>query len=276
MKDNRNIHFSYIIAIMAFIIIGLISVKWSEVPRLTEYISFALTVSSLLLATLAIAYAFYSGENLSLTLQKISESSTEIKYAAQNINTLTNEIKEIPDSIKKVTSKVDSSNKLLENLSKEKMLGDDTTHTIKTESSDQTVATLTSDTQAISFLNNSPPRGCEALLIAILGYKERTSFELSDISQGNSYMYLLSYLLATKAAGLIDFEYDALRRIAVTNAHPALVEEVENYVIENNERTIKDLSMPGESEESNRVMVYSDYFNIFGYFNSMHKAKIQP
>jgi len=46
---TAKIHFGYIFAILIAIIVGLITVKWSDIPSLASYLNFALGVASLVL-----------------------------------------------------------------------------------------------------------------------------------------------------------------------------------------------------------------------------------
>jgi hypothetical protein len=60
--------------------------KWSDVPKLTEYISFALTLASLLLAIMAIGYAIYSNHGLGLNLASLVSSIGEVKTIASTLS----------------------------------------------------------------------------------------------------------------------------------------------------------------------------------------------
>ena len=74
METKYKIHVFYILSILIAIIIILITVRWSEVPKLVDYITFALTVTSLALALLAIIYSMYSNTTLSETVSSIGTS----------------------------------------------------------------------------------------------------------------------------------------------------------------------------------------------------------
>ena len=75
--DNKNdclpatakIHFGYIFSILIAIIVCLVTVKWSDIPSLASYFNFALGVASLVLAVLAIVYAFLANNSFNLTVQ---------------------------------------------------------------------------------------------------------------------------------------------------------------------------------------------------------------
>ena len=78
MNKDYKIHSFYILLILVSIIIGLVSVNWSQVPKLVEYITFALTVSSLILAILAIVYSVYSNSSISELMGEISIATKDV------------------------------------------------------------------------------------------------------------------------------------------------------------------------------------------------------
>ncbi|OCK56019.1 hypothetical protein [Bradyrhizobium sp. LMTR 3] len=82
----RRLHERYILFILLAVLIGVITVKWSDVPKLTEYISFALTLASLLLAIMAIGYAIYSNHGLGLNLASLVSSIGEVKTIASTLS----------------------------------------------------------------------------------------------------------------------------------------------------------------------------------------------
>jgi len=92
--ENRTIkiHFTYITSILTAIIIGLVAVKWSEIPNLTELISFSLTLSSLLLAVIAIVYAIYSNSSFGRNIGKLDDASDNISVSAQDLKSISLEL----------------------------------------------------------------------------------------------------------------------------------------------------------------------------------------
>jgi hypothetical protein len=83
---QRKTHEGYILFILLSILIGVLTVKWSEVPKLTEYLSFALTLASLLLAVMAIGYAIYSNQGLATNLAALVSSITDVRDIASSLS----------------------------------------------------------------------------------------------------------------------------------------------------------------------------------------------
>jgi hypothetical protein len=83
---RRKIHEGYILFILLSILIGLVTVKWSDVPKLTEYLGFALTLASLLLAVMAIGYAIYSNQGLETNLASLVSSITDVREIASSLS----------------------------------------------------------------------------------------------------------------------------------------------------------------------------------------------
>ena len=78
---NRTIkiHFGYVVSILVAIIIVLLTKKWAEIPNLANYLNFALGVASLVLAVVAIVYAFFANNSFNVTVSKLESAATTIK-----------------------------------------------------------------------------------------------------------------------------------------------------------------------------------------------------
>ncbi|QQO15823.1 hypothetical protein JJB99_06575 [Bradyrhizobium diazoefficiens] len=83
---RRKLHERYILFILLSILIGVLTVKWSDVPKLTDYLGFALTLASLLLAVLAIGYAIYSNQGLETNLASLVSSISDVKAIASTLS----------------------------------------------------------------------------------------------------------------------------------------------------------------------------------------------
>jgi hypothetical protein len=85
--DKHIVHERYILFILLSVLVGVVTVKWSDVPKLTEYLGFALTLASLLLAVMAIGYAIYSNHGLETNLVSLVSSIGEVKEIASSLST---------------------------------------------------------------------------------------------------------------------------------------------------------------------------------------------
>lgn len=120
MKEKNNtqkIHFLYIIGILIFIIICLFTFNFGNQDKLVDYISFALTITSLFLALISIIYAFYSNSSLSQTLVQLNDASKKVDKASSKLSlstiALNQKIENIPIILNKLEGKLDNTHNLV-------------------------------------------------------------------------------------------------------------------------------------------------------------------
>lgn len=95
---NIKVHFFYVTFILGSIVIFLATIKSTEQPNFTEYLSTAATLTSLVLGLLAIIYAFISTDSVSKTTGKLVDSVNESKEASGNLVAVIDQVKKIADS----------------------------------------------------------------------------------------------------------------------------------------------------------------------------------
>lgn len=83
--DTLALHFKYCAFIAIMMIVAVATDRWSEKPDFTVYLSNAATMTSLLLAVVAIFYSFVSNDSLSRSLGGITAISSEVQGARQQI-----------------------------------------------------------------------------------------------------------------------------------------------------------------------------------------------
>lgn len=120
MNKISRIHSIYILFILISIIILLISVNWVRIPKLVELVSFALTISSLVLAILAIGYAVYSNSSFAKFISKLENSSEKINDSSKDLAStsqlLLEKIDKIPTILNTIQKKTDDTHILVSNL----------------------------------------------------------------------------------------------------------------------------------------------------------------
>lgn len=237
-----KIHATYIISILLAIIVLLLSVKWAKISGLVEYITFALTLSSLILAVLAIVYSMVSNNSFNNIIHSLNFSSKQLESASEGINEsnriLLKEIRRIPDAIDNVDKNVSSTRMILENLSLKDAIKSD---------ADVLEPTKLNDNVIKSFLLNSPIRGLQSLYCMVLSYNTKTAFKWDEISQDiislkKSGDYLRSYSIATKAFGIIIYEYDGKSRLIVKDIHQVIRENILEILTRKLEEAAKESS----------------------------------
>jgi hypothetical protein len=91
-KSNLKIHFFYVAFFLISIIILMATIKWTELPKFTDYLSTAATITSLVLALLAIIYAYISNDSLAQTTGLLSGVASDAKEATTKVSELLKEI----------------------------------------------------------------------------------------------------------------------------------------------------------------------------------------
>ena len=176
MKENKNtqkIHFLYIISILIFIIIYLFSSNFADQEMLVDYISFALTITSLFLALISIIYAFYSNMSLSQTLsqlnnasQKVDETSNILSFTTEKLN---QQIENIPIILKKLEGKLDNTHFLVSEVYNKGISNEEIANT-----------NIPKDIFE-KFYNYSSLSGLLALYAINLSFKHKKKFKLIDL-----------------------------------------------------------------------------------------------
>lgn len=92
---NRELHYKYIISYLLVAIIIILALAYYNVPDLVDKLSFALTLSSLLLAILAIFYTIISANKQDDQFTKLIETHSELKASAGEIKNVSRNINSI-------------------------------------------------------------------------------------------------------------------------------------------------------------------------------------
>ncbi|WP_319238025.1 hypothetical protein [uncultured Propionivibrio sp.] len=108
-NSTLGIHFFYVTTILVAVIILVATTKWTELPKFTDYLSTAATITSLMLGLLAIIYAYISNDSLSKSTGVVSEAAadahdatTKISALLQSVGSLTNESNESNSKLEKI------------------------------------------------------------------------------------------------------------------------------------------------------------------------------
>lgn len=119
--NNREIHYRYVLGILLLVLVLLVTLQYFEVPDLVDKFEFALTLSSLLLALLAIFYTIVSATNQDAQLAKLIETNAQIGSATGEIQVAAREIsdfaKEAPRQFDRLGVKIDSMHGSFDSLS---------------------------------------------------------------------------------------------------------------------------------------------------------------
>ncbi len=111
IMTNREVHYRYAIGHLCEIIVLILALAYYNVPDLVDKFSFALTISSLLLAILAIFFTIIASQKQDLQLTKIIETNAAMASAADEIRTSARDItifaKDAPEKLQSIDNKID-------------------------------------------------------------------------------------------------------------------------------------------------------------------------
>lgn len=216
MEEKYKIHASYILCILIAIIIGLATVKWTEIPKLVDYLTFALSVTSLVLGVLAIVYGFYSTSAFSQSSSALITASHDISKTSTEMTRTTNELASkvdtLPNLINAVGEQVEITQGMLKDYG-EKPVPQSATNVGDTTPGDtiQSVSVLT------TFLNRSSILGLLILYACLLSLSKARPFNLEDLSKETTGLakysrdvsrYWIGYLIASNASGIFSYSME--------------------------------------------------------------------
>lgn len=118
---TRIIHESYIAFILAAIIVLLLTYKLGDVNKVTEYLNFALAMSSLLLSAVTIVLTIVANSDLSQNFSQLKRAGDDTQKAAQSIELASQKLQEnmstLSDTLSSVRALGENTFSRVENLS---------------------------------------------------------------------------------------------------------------------------------------------------------------
>ena len=254
MNEKYKIHFSYIIGILISIIIALITVEWGGIEKLVNYISFALTLTSLSLAVLAIVYSIYSESNISERVMELKESSQKISDTASEIESMTGnlrgQIHSITDNITSVSDKLDKTKNIVENISKSDLNAPNKGEA-KYDKKEMTAE------QIISY---SSIKGRHAMYVSYLSYRYEVHFDPYDIIENIDWMdmYFYGWIMAMDAFNIINASYSEKSSTKIVWFKDDIINELKDYT---------------QSQKKMGTDIGRDFKEIESYFKNIQQKK---
>jgi hypothetical protein len=246
MEEKYKIHAFYIVGILLTVIIVLVSVQWSGIPNLSEKLSFALTLASLILAILAIGYAVYSNVSISRNVSTLNDVSLSVTSSAKDISEaardLSNKIEGIPTKLEIMEGKVDQTNILLKQYSEKQEVPSKSEEQQPTENRNSTDD---------SFLKRSSITGLETLYACSLAYTTKIPFTIESLCESTNIGaidYVKGFMVAAFASETIDsvsskeiYNIIDISKDVLEGVKAELVERVKNDTAEFRELINKDI-----------------------------------
>jgi hypothetical protein len=256
MKSAFSIHARYVIAFLVVTIIALLALTWSREDELVRYVSFAASITSLVVGILAILYAFYSNATLAGTLSGIRDAAGSVVAATDELRT---QMLDIPGALRGVEERVTETREMLAVLTK------------TTGVPQEPVVDSEGDERPRHFLSVMSAAGKLLLHAFKLALEKGQDMDLAKYQEITSVAPGLEYnrgiLVAAAAGGLLDYEDSpgTLDLFKPKRIHPYLASHAgESFLIWASERP--DPAWRGRLEKA-----YGDIERHFGQpSNSQH------
>jgi hypothetical protein len=262
-----KIHGIYIIVILVIINIGIGTFKWGDNELLVGYFSFAGTISSILLAVIAIIYSFISNNSLSSSLSSFNSTSKEFSETSKKITEATealkNKLDEIPLLLKPIEEKADITNAKIEQLS----------NIAQTEKSPNTLSEkpVTSITQKqidpdiiIQYVQQSSFLGKLALYACKLSLEKSKPFKFEDINSLITYPskdYMTAYYVSASSLGLI-LTKNTQELITIVEIHKTIKENIKDSIYFYAKMHDNDPQNASFARWENDIKTFENFFNL--------------
>ncbi len=203
--ETKDLHYRYWLGILLLALVLVVTQQWGDVEGLMERITFALTLTSMALAALAIVYAFVSNSSIGQNLSRLDAASSSLERGAESVERAATEMGarfgHLPDMIHEVGVGVRKTNELLAGKRTEAPSPDDSPKTFSSDDPDN----LDFFVEGASFV------GLTALFAFSLAHQQKRAynpFEFERILPFHAAEAHHQFLVATSCAQLIDFEYE--------------------------------------------------------------------
>ncbi|MDD5433033.1 MAG: hypothetical protein PHO70_08680 [Candidatus Omnitrophica bacterium] len=215
---KMKLHLQYAVGILLASLILLIAFRYFDVPDLVDKVTFALTMSSMLLSVLAIFFTINSSNKQESQLTQLFSIQNEIKDSAQNLNLITTNLMhqtcEIPKSIDRLSDKFDSLK-----------LEEKTKAGYSLDTDNAKVGELNKKQVDNIFVSSSLVGMVSLYLLRELYYKGgRLNLKKlpSEVGEGT---FMVGYLHGLESCGLLSFEIEG-NILIPTSMNPILVRDL--------------------------------------------------
>lgn len=209
-ESNKTLHLFWMIGLLILAIIFLITGEFGSNKEVVNYVSFAVTIASLILAILAIFQAMISSQAFSNTTSKISDAADRLLKNEQSFfNTsevILSQLKEVSNGIKTIDKSTGDLLKNVDTLAKSKNVKSDTAKGSESGSLGSRLK-LTKE-QASVFLEQASLAGLRAMYVLKLATDNNVEFTLEEIAKKEASFdvnYSFGFLVACSSLNLLDF-----------------------------------------------------------------------
>lgn len=227
-KPTHHLHYKYVISIMGAIIVVLLTLYLLNVPFLLQYITFASTITSIILAILVIIFTYITNNILSQSVARLDKSVTDISrdsaFISENVSQVVQKITPIPGQITELKDKIEKSQEMP--LIDKSAIVDEKVTDKKGKAQIQKLYE-----EMIKATSNS---GLWALYMSKVAYENNRILNLNELSARLHYLdpqYAYGFLVATAISGFLNFDGDS-REMEFSSLPKELAEKIEKRVLE--------------------------------------------
>jgi hypothetical protein len=228
VEEKYKIHAFYILVILGAVIVGLVTVQWSSIPRLPEMLTFALTVSSLVLALLAIIYAYLSNSSFQQTTGALSRAADDVLRSAGEVRNATDrlgtQVADIPPMLTQMGERFEQTHAMLKEYSAKQNANVAAAPSLPP-------AAQFPDSLATPYLAISSVNGLMALLAFKLALKHRQVLDLtlieSRIGTGKVDDYMYGFLVASSASRVISYTGTGIKDVVPVQINQTVADGIE-------------------------------------------------
>ena len=295
---KSNIHVYYLVGIGSLLLIELVTyILTREEPAssaIFDQISFASTISSILLSVIAIIYSIVSGSNganLYVKTEEVSKQIGETLSDLKALGTTVEKLEKIPDDIEKHLGELKEQMQRMEKMSEQTSLQLNQEVTPKIDRLSEKVGGLVNGGDSSGARDSKGPRkeretifryyisrssffGVLMLLGCCYARKEKKKIDLKEMTSKilgeesiSILWYLLGYAIASNALGILNVEFEVEKmELQVKEVYNEEGFDLEKELLTSLNRIIDDISLPKEealkSIREQQVKRVKSYFGI--------------
>jgi hypothetical protein len=215
MSSNLKTHLCWIIGVLTLTNIILLSVNWNGVKDLAGILNFALGLTSMVLAIIAIVYGFIANNAFSGTVSRI-------EIAASDINLV---VKQIPDKLNAIDRRTLDMHQMAIAASSAPQEKPSSPPAEQTQVVKEFVIAVVTE-----FFRASSWNGLKLLYVCRICCEKKLEFDLKELcslDNSMSYDYAFGYLVASSSASFLKFNArDENLKILVTFMPTSVVEGI--------------------------------------------------
>ena len=293
---KSNIHVYYLVGIGSLLLIELVTYiltrEESASSAIFDQISFASTISSILLSVIAIIYSIVSGSNganLYVKTEEVSKQIGETLSDLRDLSTTVEKLEKIPDDIEKHLRELKEQMQRMEEMSEQTSLQLNQEVTPKIDRLSEKVGGLVNGGDSLGARDSKGPRkeretifryyisrssfyGGLMLLGCCYARKKKKKIDLKDMTSKilgeesiSILWYLLGYAIASSALGLLNVEFEGEKmELWVKEVYNGEGFDLEKESLDFLNKVIGDEGLPEEfnSLREQQVKSVKSYFGI--------------